>query len=77
MPKHAGETDIRNPVKWLASINSPTFVFEGEGGRSNIDSLRTLMRATVNPRIHFHPIPGKDHFSILRPTVAHHCQTNH
>lgn len=65
--KRPGETDVRNPVKWLAGINTPTFVFEGESGRSNIESLRTLMRATRNQRIQFHPVPGKDHFSTLAP----------
>ncbi len=62
-----GENDLRSPVGWLAGISTPTFVFEGDSGRSNIDSLRTLMRASNNSRIHFHPIPGKSHFSVLAP----------
>jgi pimeloyl-ACP methyl ester carboxylesterase len=62
------EVELRSPIKWLDSVQAPAFVFEGSTGRrSNISELRRLARANRNPFIHFHPVPGGDHFSILRP----------
>ncbi len=63
----AKEVALRSPLKWLKGVEGPTFVFEGADGRSNIDSLRRLSRATRNPAIRFHAVKGGDHFSILAP----------
>jgi pimeloyl-ACP methyl ester carboxylesterase len=61
------EIDLRSPGRWLGSIKSPTFVFEGtvEG---NIDSLQAMTRSSTNPRARFLPVRGANHFSILAPT---------
>jgi len=61
------ELDLRAPVKWLNAIHTPTYVFEGAGRDSNIGELRVLSRASRNPLIHFHPVKGGDHFSVLQP----------
>jgi hypothetical protein len=61
------EIDLRSPVKWLAAVRTPTYVFEGAGRDSNIGELRIMSRANRNPLIRFHPVKGGDHFSIIRP----------
>jgi len=61
------ELELRAPVKWLEKIHDSTFVFEGTGQPSNISSLRALSRATRNPKLHFLPVEGATHFTILRP----------
>jgi len=61
------ELELRSPERWINSVQSPTFVFEGAGGRGNLDSLKELSRASRNPLTHFHPVKGADHFSILAP----------
>ncbi len=62
------EIELRSPGYWLSSIHGPTFVFEGTGG--NIGSLRAMALATKNPMVHFHPVKGASHFSILAPANA-------
>src|SRR5262249_32953726 len=62
------EVELRSPGRWLASIRSPTFVLEGTQG--NFGSLQAMSRATTNLMVHFLPIKGADHFSILAPTNA-------
>jgi acetyl esterase/lipase len=64
------ELELRSPVRWLHSISSPVFVFEGARPPGNLDSLRALQRASRNPMVHFLPVNGADHFSILSPTTA-------
>jgi acetyl esterase/lipase len=59
------EEDLRNPVRWLHAIRTPTYVIEGEDG--NISQLRVLKRASKNGLIRFHEIAGKDHFDVLAP----------
>jgi hypothetical protein len=41
-------------------------VFEGTAG--NVYSLSAMRQASTNPKVHFFPIPGADHFNILGPT---------
>lgn len=60
------EWELRAPMLWLHCITSPVFVFAGTE-RDNIDDLRRMRRMTQNPKIHFHPIEGGDHFNILVP----------
>jgi acetyl esterase/lipase len=62
------EVELRSPGKWLHSVQSPLFVFEGTV-QGNIDALRAMQCATTNPKIHFHPVKGATHFSILQPTT--------
>ncbi|MDB5321446.1 MAG: Alpha/beta hydrolase family protein [Phycisphaerales bacterium] len=63
------EVELRSPGRWVNSIQSPTFVFEGAQPRSNIESLRTLEQASQNPRVHFAGVQGASHFSILQPVT--------
>ena len=49
------------------SIKSPTFVFEGTE-QGNLGSLQAMARASTNSMVHFLPVKGASHFSILAPT---------
>jgi hypothetical protein len=60
------EKELRSPGRWLHSIQSPTFVFEGVDG--NFDSLQSMARKSSNPKAHFYPVKGANHFNILAPT---------
>lgn len=64
------ETRVRSPLYWLRDVKTKTWVLEGASGRGNIDSLRTLQRAAQNPLITFVAVPGRDHFSLIRPVVT-------
>ncbi|EDY15923.1 conserved hypothetical protein [Chthoniobacter flavus Ellin428] len=59
---------LREPGRYLRAIQTPTFVFEGAEGRSNIASLRAMAKMPHSPAVHFYPIAGADHFSTLQPT---------
>lgn len=63
------EIELRSPVRWLDSIKSPVFVFEGTRQPSNLGPLKAMARASKNPMIHFLPVSGATHFSILAPTT--------
>ncbi len=65
--KDKQELKMRSPIHWLSSIKNPTFVFEGASSGSNLYALYQLKRASKNPLVHFHPVKGKDHFSVLAP----------
>ena len=62
------ELTLRNPIQWLHAMNSRVFVLEGSSG--NISCLRSMRRASTNPRLHFHEVRGADHFSILAPVTG-------
>ena len=63
------EVRVRAPEHWLASIHSPTFVFEGTETPGNISALESMSQASNNSNIHFYPIRGGTHFTILAPTT--------
>ena len=63
------EVELRSPGRWLGSIHGPTFVLEGTE-QGNLSSLEAMARASTNPLVHFHPVKGADHFSVLAPTNA-------
>lgn len=63
------ELQLRAPRLWLDDITSRTYVFEGEQAPSNIDELKTMASLCLNPKISFHPIPKRTHFSIIKPLV--------
>jgi acetyl esterase/lipase len=63
------EVALRSPGRWLSSIHGPTFVFEGTR-QGNLASLQAMAKATNNPAVHFLPVQGATHFSILAPTNA-------
>jgi len=62
------EIRLRSPGHWLRSIQSPVFVFAGTE-EPNLDALQAMARASTNPKIHFLPVRGATHFSILTPTT--------
>ncbi len=62
------EVKLRSPLHWLASVRVPVFVFEGSA-RGNVHCLQTMARASTNPNVHFLPVRGADHFSLLAPTT--------
>jgi len=61
------EIELRSPGRWLHSIQSPTFVFEGTGG--NLSSLQAMKRTSTNAKVHFYEVKGANHFSILAPVT--------
>jgi acetyl esterase/lipase len=62
----AEERKLRSPGLWLDSIKDRTFVFEGTA-QGNLSSLLAMKRGCTNPLVSFHPVPGGDHFSVLKP----------
>ncbi len=64
-PANEKENKLRSPVEWLDSIQTPMYVFEGEGG--NVDSLRIMEKENENPKVHFFVIPDHNHFSVIAP----------
>jgi len=63
------ELKLRDPIRWLSTINTPVFVFEGTSRQSNIASLRAMKLVSTNPQVHFLAVDGAGHFSILDPTT--------
>lgn len=61
------EVRLRSPAYWLDSVRSPLFVFEGTDEPANIDALRVMARISKNPLVHFLPVAGLSHFSVLAP----------
>jgi len=61
------EVELRSPVHWLSAIKSPVFVFEGTR-QGNLTSLQAMSRVSKNPNVHFYPVRGATHFSLLAPT---------
>jgi dienelactone hydrolase len=60
------EALIRSPGRWLHSLQSPLFVFEGTDQANNIPALQTMAAAAnKNPLAHFYAVKGASHFSIL------------
>jgi len=62
---NAREVAVRSPGRWLGSIKSPTFIIEGTDG--NLSSLQAMQRSSTNPLVHFLPVQGASHFSVLAP----------
>ena len=63
------ELRLRAPDRWLDSIQSPVFVFEGANRPGNIGALESLEQKCTNSAVHFHSVRGADHFSILAPVT--------
>ncbi len=59
------EVELRSPIFWLSSVQSPTWVFEGTGG--NIGPFREMAMASKSKIIRFMEVKGANHFSILAP----------
>lgn len=60
------EIRLRSPGRWLHSITSPTFIFEGSGG--NLTALDAMRKTSTNPQVKFFEIQGANHFNILGHT---------
>jgi alpha/beta superfamily hydrolase len=68
--KSKTENILRAPGAWLSDIVTPTYVFEGNAGMSNVSELQFLKGLAEKSElqsIHFYEIKGKDHFSGLQP----------
>jgi dipeptidyl aminopeptidase/acylaminoacyl peptidase len=63
------ENELRSPGRWLSSIHSPVFVFEGAQPPSNAESLQSMANASSNDLIKFNIIRDANHFSILSPAT--------
>lgn len=61
------EFELRDPILWLDTIGTPTFVIEGSHG--NIESLQEMAQSTQNPKLQFLSVPGADHFVVLSPAT--------
>jgi alpha/beta superfamily hydrolase len=63
------ELKLRSPIHWLEGIGQPTYLIEGVAGQGNRADLEALCAASRNPQVHCLPVPGADHFSVLRPAT--------
>ena len=61
------EVELRSPGRWLGSVRSPLFVFEGAARPGNIVALRRMAGASTKTLIRFLPVTGVNHFNILAP----------
>lgn len=60
------ELRFRNPIQWIASIKTKTFIIEGSSG--NASSVRALQsKAKYNSKVDCLIVPGHDHFSVIHP----------
>jgi acetyl esterase/lipase len=60
------EVELRSPGRWLHSVQSPVFVFEGTQ-QGNLSCLQRMSRASTSPKAHFYTVRGATHFSTLAP----------
>lgn len=60
------EIDLRSPIRWLQSIRNPTFVFEGVYF-GNISALTAMKQASTNNQLHFFPVKGANHVTVVGP----------
>lgn len=67
--KNPAELEIRNPMRWLDSIQSMTFVLEGQSQPGNSNSLESLKQASKSSKVTFLSVPRVNHFSILAPAT--------
>lgn len=65
----AREADLRSPIRRLQAIQTPVFVFEGTIKPSNTIPMNAMMQASRNPLIHFLPVSGATHFTVVSPAT--------
>ena len=63
------ELVVRAPGAWLNSIKTPVFVLEGTKSPSNVSALELMKKISKNDLVHFYPVEGASHFSILQPAT--------
>lgn len=62
------EIFLRSPRNFLAYINTPTFIVEGEQGRAaSIADFDELLKAKPNPKVITALVSGADHFNLIHP----------
>ena len=59
------EKDLRGAYRYINTITTPTFLFEGTETPSNIKALRILAYVDKNPVVHCYELPNYNHFSEL------------
>jgi dienelactone hydrolase len=59
------EWQLREPVRWLHAIQSPTFVIEGM--RGNVSEISKFRRVNKNHQAKFYIALSNDHFDVLSP----------
>lgn len=64
------EVALRSPIVWLKSIQSPTYVFEGEA-EGTWNTLRAMAMENKNPKVRFLRVPGHTHFTLLAPMTEY------
>jgi hypothetical protein len=62
------EVELRSPINWLHSIRPTAFVFEGTDG-GNVQGLLAMKQASTNPKLHFYPVKGAGHVTVLGPVA--------
>ncbi len=62
------EFKLRDPINWISSIKSPTFVIEGAQQPGNILSLLKIKTRSSNTPVQCFTAGRYDHFSVLGPT---------
>jgi dipeptidyl aminopeptidase/acylaminoacyl peptidase len=65
------EVDVRSPGKWLGSIKTPVFVFEGTEKGSNLHAIQIMARDNSNAKVRFFQVNGAGHFNLLEPLNRH------
>ena len=66
--KDPHEVDLRSPINFLNSIRPAAFVFEGINN-GNVAALLAMKRASTNSRMHFYPVRGADHVTVVGPVA--------
>lgn len=63
------ELEVRSPRRYVASIQSPTFYFEGE--EAYWDEFDEMEKVARNKQVPFfaHKVQGGDHFNIIAPVT--------
>ncbi len=59
------ECELRDPIKWLHAMHTPTFVIEGTQG--NISCIHSMRMASKTDQVRLLDVRGADHFNILGP----------
>jgi acetyl esterase/lipase len=60
------EFELRSPARWINTVSTPTFVFEGTE-RGNLGAVLIIKRRSKNPLVKFFAAEGRTHFDILAP----------
>ncbi len=59
------EARVRSPAYWLDSARGQVYVIEGADAPGNIRALTAMKDISKNASLHFIPVSGANHFSVL------------